>query len=121
LLLVSPEPAHLPIRSELPVFDRRQGLLRIGDETKLAELLTTLVAENESLVAELHGLLDQGQREDAARRLHSLRGGAANVAAILLATRATEAEAAVIEGRDGDARALLDEIAVALADLANLG
>ena len=121
LLLASPEPAHLPIRSELPVFDRRQGLLRIGDETKLAELLTTLVAENESLVAELHGLLDQGQREDAARRLHSLRGGAANVAAILLATRATEAEAAVIEGRDGDARALLDEIAVALADLANLG
>jgi CheY-like chemotaxis protein/HPt (histidine-containing phosphotransfer) domain-containing protein len=111
----------LPIRSDLPVFDRRQGLLRIGDEAKLNELLAALLVENEPLVAELHGLLDQGRREEAARRLHTLRGSAANVAAILLATRATEAEAAVIEARDGDARALLDEISTALADLANLG
>jgi len=110
------DPVSLPSQ-DLAAFDHRQGMLRIGDEGKLIQLLTLLLDDNQTLVSDLHGLLDRGERDEAARRLHALRGAAANVAAIRLATRATEAEAAILEGRDSQARALLSEIAIAFLEL----
>ncbi|HVI49731.1 MAG TPA: PAS domain S-box protein [Candidatus Sulfotelmatobacter sp.] len=117
----SSSPADSPPAADgLPSFDRRQGMIRIGDEGALLQLLERLVSGNRTLVAEIGALLSSGQGAEAARRLHDLRGAAANVAAIRLATQATQAEAAVLEGRDADALILLDGIAAALADLSAL-
>jgi hypothetical protein len=112
-----PEAAATP-QGQLPVLDRRQGLMRTGgDEAQLDSLLRKVVDSNEATLAELRRELAEGATELAARRMHMLRGAAGNVAAIRLATLATQTEAAIIEGRDDDLASLLEALTAAADDL----
>ncbi|OIQ90196.1 signal transduction histidine-protein kinase BarA [mine drainage metagenome] len=92
----------------LALFDARQGLLRLGDEGQLHRLLRRLVAESGTTLEAARAALLRGDRRETAARLHALRGAAANVAALRLASRATETEAALLDGQDARARALLE-------------
>jgi len=113
--VVAPDPEPESVK-KLAAFDKRQGLIRLGDEAVLMEMLKKLVDSNTDLIERLQALLADGKVEEAGRALHSLRGASANVAAIRLATLASKTEAAVLDERD-DLPAHLAELAEAYDEL----
>ena len=66
-----------------------------GDELLLAHLIEPFLQETEALLSRLNHLLNQGERDDAARLLHTLKGHAATFGAQLLAAETKRLELAV--------------------------
>ncbi|MBC7953677.1 MAG: response regulator [Rhodospirillaceae bacterium] len=98
--------------------DMRQASLRLGDDTTLfASLLTRLEQQFGDTVPLARAELAAGKADDAARRLHTLRGAAGNVAAVEVAALASDGEAAIRDGRFDEIEALLERLHVALGAL----
>ena len=105
--------------ADLPGVDLRQASLRLGGDGGLfTTLLGRLVRDFADTVPRLRDQLAAGNSTEAAQRLHALRGAAGNVAAVDVAARAYEAEAAIRENRPEAMAALLDRLDDALGTLA---
>jgi len=111
---------------ELPDFDLPAALRRMGGERALLErLLRDFAAEHADFPARLAACLDAGELHEAARRLHTLKGVAANLGARRVAEAARQLEAEVRAGNRPDLpafaarlRAALDAARAAIATLA---
>jgi two-component system sensor histidine kinase/response regulator len=115
----APRSPDTPLQADIPGIDMRQAALRLGgDQALFTSLLARLEREFSDTAPRVRLLLAETDREGAARLLHTLRGAAGNIAAIEVATLATEAEAAIKDGEQDRAVAiLLDRLDVALSAL----
>jgi PAS domain S-box-containing protein len=103
---------------DIPGIDMRQASIRTGgDSTLFVSLLTRLDQQFADAVARTRDDLMSGHAEDAAARLHTLRGAAGNIAAVAVATEASALEAAIRDNRQTDIPALLDRLDTALGAL----
>ena len=82
----------LDVLRALPGFDVDAGLSRLGDVDRYAELLLRFVATSEQSLVELRGALDGRDFATARRLAHTLKGAAANLGAVELATEAAAVE-----------------------------
>ncbi len=88
----------------IPGIEMRQAAMRLGGNERLfTSLLGQLVEQFADAVAKVRDELARGDRDQAARRLHSLRGATGNLAAIKVARLASAAEAAIRDGKSSDA------------------
>ncbi len=100
----------------IPGLDLRQALRRLGgDEEVLRSMLARLADGTDGLAEMVRADLAAAAPDQAARRMHSLRGGAGNVGAVALAELASRAEAAILDGKASLLPALLDQLAAAVA------
>ncbi|MBC8037714.1 MAG: response regulator, partial [Rhizobiales bacterium] len=98
--------------------DSRQASLRLAGNRKLfLSLLYQLADKFDGEAESVREAIVATRWDDAARRLHALRGVAGNVSAIEVATLASAAEAAIRDGRQDDVPELLDRLEVALGVL----
>jgi two-component system, sensor histidine kinase and response regulator len=98
--------------------DMAQAALRLGGDRPLfISLLTRLTREFAETAAQVRAELSAGDTDAAARRLHTVRGAAGNVAAVAVAQAATEAENAIRAGQPAAAQPHLDRLAAELAAL----
>ena len=105
-------PRGLP--RDLPGFELDDALARVsGDETLLRLILAQFSVEFADTAAEITALLESGQREDALRRAHALKGVAANLGATRLQASVSRLEAGI---RAGSSALGLGELAEALAE-----
>jgi CheY-like chemotaxis protein len=112
-----PDQPDLP--AELPGIDLRSALIRLGgDRALFVSLLGKFVEGQGDAPAEAGRLLAAGDGAAAARLLHRLRGVAANVGAVEAARLATEAEAAIKDGREAAVPDLLAALDTAMAAVA---
>ena len=103
---------------EFPGVDGRQASARLAGNRALFIFLLEQMAEKfANTPAELRSVISAGDRDDALRLLHSLRGVAGNVSANHVASLASEAEAAIRDARFGRLPALLDQLDGALRSL----
>src|SRR6185369_8227007 len=81
-------------------FDPAVGLALVGGAAEpFADLLQRFVAHHEDGVPSLDNCLATGQREQARRLAHSLRGGAAAIGAFALEKGAASLEAALLQAQ----------------------
>jgi len=110
---------------DLPGFDLPAALRRMGGERTLLErLLRDFVAEQADFPARLAACLDAGELHEATRRLHTLKGVAANLGVQGVAEAARQFEAEVRAGNLAELpacaarlRAALDAARAAVATL----
>ena len=79
-----------------------------GDKALFLSLLKSFDREFGDAASQVSGSLAQGDRQDAARRLHGLRGGAGYIGADALVSAAQALETAILQGQD-DLAPLIDE------------
>ncbi|MBF0561192.1 MAG: Hpt domain-containing protein [Alphaproteobacteria bacterium] len=97
-----------------PGLDVRQALHCLGGDKKtLRSMLVQLVENTVGLVETLRSDLEAGDDQQAARRVHFLRGSAGNVGAFGLASLAGDIEAAILGGRTDDLPNLLGTLEAA--------
>lgn len=105
---------------QLPGIDVDAGLARVlGKADKYLALLKQFSATQQDGAAAIEALWRAGEREDAARRLHALKGAAATLGLVDIATAAATAEAQAKTGEPAgaDTLASLRRIATACAAL----
>ena len=99
-----PVPQAQHVFPHIPGIDGDDVSLRLAGNLSLFQsLLTRLVEQFDQIVPHAQAEIAAGNREDAARLVHTLRGISANVSATALAAAAAQAETAI---RDGDDEAL---------------
>ncbi len=120
--IVPPEPVG--VRSDDPIFSNIPGInvdevaRRLNDdETLFAFLLGRFAEQFCDAPQRIRGDLAAGNRADALRRNHTLRGAAANLAAHDLASLSASLEMAIGDEKDADTHALLLALEVNLGDL----
>jgi HPt (histidine-containing phosphotransfer) domain-containing protein len=87
----------------LPGIDMADGLRRVGGNARLyRDLLARLGTDFSDAAARIDALLARGQREEAMRIAHSLKGVAGNVGARELSAAAGVVEAACARGSDAE-------------------
>jgi CheY-like chemotaxis protein len=112
--LPSPDADFPPVAG----IDSRQASVRLaGNRPLFMSLLGQMVDKFQGTITELRAAIADGQFEQAARSLHALRGVAGNVSAIEVARVASDAEAAVKDGKADEIPHLLDRLEDALARL----
>jgi two-component system, sensor histidine kinase and response regulator len=96
-------PAPVAVVSVFPVIhgiETRQASMRMGGDAALfVSLLPRVIAQFADIVFATRNKLAVGDADAAARQLHTLRGAAGNLAAVEVAAGASEAEAAIRDGR----------------------
>ena len=98
--------------------DMEDGLLRVGGNRKLYRQLLIKVREDYGKShAEIASLLEKGNKPEAERLAHSIKGVAGNVGAKGLQAAAAEMEAAIKEGREQDYAGGLSALGDRLASL----
>ena len=103
-----------PSLQTIPGMDVRDALLRLGgDEALLRSLLRSLAASTVDLGACVRADLRTNDHQQAARRMHSIRGGAGNIGAVSLSSLAQDFEAAILQGRTEEIPKFLEELDVA--------
>ncbi len=103
---------------EIPGIDRVEAARRLNGDAKLFEVLIGRLAEQfgdagERILADL----EAGKRADALRRVHTLRGVAANLAARDVVALTASLEAAIAGEREAEVQTLLLALDVTLSDL----
>jgi two-component system sensor histidine kinase/response regulator len=87
--------------NDLPGIDLGTSIVRLGGDRRMfAFLLGNFELSERSTVADIRCLLLQGATSEAAKRLHRLRGVAANLGAVDVACLASEAERAIKLGQE---------------------
>ena len=69
-----------------------------GNRSLFLQFIEDFAARSGGLVAEIRRELARGDRDDAARRLHALRGNAGGIGALAVMRAASHLEAALVEG-----------------------
>jgi len=106
------------LETDIPGIDMRQASLRLGGDSELfASLLTRLDQQFAEVASCVRTDLAAGKADDAARRLHTLRGAAGNVAAVAVASLASLAEAAIRDEQQEEILPLLDRLENAMTAL----
>jgi len=96
LATTEPEPEPAPALADR--IDREAALKRLGGNTSLfASLAGRFVEDTVGVMAELRGLLQQPSRNEAARKLHTLKGLAGTMGATRLASLLADMEAGLGE------------------------
>jgi len=99
----------------LPGFDVRAGLARVGGNEKLyRKLLTKFHASNVNAMADIRAALEAGDRETATRLAHTVKGVAGNLGAVQLAPAAGALEAALKHGDTEKAWPALETVGLQL-------
>ncbi len=112
----APAPDRPDLPPHLPGIDLRTALIRLGgDRQMLFSLLGKFEQSQGGAAADTSRLLAQGNGDGAAQLLHRLRGVAANLGAVEVARLASEAEAAVKDGRVEAVPGLLADLDAAMA------
>lgn len=102
--------------NDLPGIDLGTAIVRLGGSRHMfAFLLSNFEVSERSTVADIRRLLGQGAASEAAKRLHRLRGVAANLGAIDVASLASEAERAIKLGQEDAMPRLLTGLDNAMA------
>ena len=103
---------------ELPGIDVADGLRRVGGSKSLfKELLLQFHSENVALVATMREALQQRDLNGARMLAHTVKGVAGNLSAKILSVSAARLEAAIVQEKSDQWPVLLDELAVALAEI----
>ena len=85
-------------QGDLPGINLQQGLQRLGQNMELYRLiLFEFREEYAGAAAQLQGFIDTGDREEAMRYVHTIKGMAGNLSAVNLADTALEIEMALKE------------------------
>ncbi len=88
-------------RLDAELIDVRAGLARMsGDRRLYCKVLEKFCATQQDSVPELLADIEEGRREEAIRRLHTLKGLAASIGACSLSELARQAEGALRDGAD---------------------
>jgi two-component system sensor histidine kinase/response regulator len=107
----APHPGPVPVPRAEGVLDVAAGVRQASGNAALYErLLQRFSDENENTVAQLRDIVSRGQREEALRLLHTLKGSAATLGARELADAAAILEIALRKSND----VVLDDLARAL-------
>jgi len=96
-----PPPLALPAPREPQVFDRADGIDRVGSEAVLLRLATQLFAQRPPAVQAIAECLAAGARGEAQRLAHSLAGSAGLLGFERLSSRARQLEQALRAGDTG--------------------
>jgi len=89
-----------------------------GRVERYATLLGKLVDNHAANVASLADLMAAGERDEARRLAHSVKGAAATLGAVDIRAAAAALEQAILDGRDGEVGGLTRRVDTALASLA---
>ena len=102
-----------------PGLDAATALKTLGGrERRYLELLDKLAREHGEDLALLHRHLDAGDRDEARRLAHSLKGAAATLGVVDLREAAATLEQAILAGADGELPHLANNVALAQSRLA---
>jgi len=108
-------PGAVSLPASLPGIEIADTLRRIGNKPALLfELLCELATDQANTPEQIRQLLAQGDRVEATRRAHSVKGNAMNLGCTALATAAQALESALKSG----AADVDDELAAAAAAFA---
>lgn len=100
------------------VFDKPALLDRLmNDEDLLLDILKEFLSNTPGLIAKLKESMEAGDKDEARRFAHTLKGSASNVSANILMEVAREAEMAAREGSLGNMVVILERIEGAFQDL----
>ncbi|WDP88442.1 MAG: response regulator [Desulfobacter sp.] len=87
----------------LPGFDMHQGLQRLDGNKKLyRELLLKVRRDYANATGDIRNLMEKGQRENARRLAHSIKGIAGNLGALSLQSASQEVESRLKNGKQVD-------------------
>jgi len=105
----------------LPGIDRERAIQRLGkDRAMFLGLLELFIEDNAGVVAATRADLARGERESAARRMHTLRSNAGFICALAIMQAAAALEKAIAQD-EPDVAARLDELAADIAGLVEAG
>ncbi|ENO77804.1 Hpt domain-containing protein, partial [Thauera aminoaromatica] len=105
----------------LPGIDRERAMQRLGkDRDMFIGLLGLFIEDNAGVVAATRADLARGERESAARRMHTLRSNAGFICALAIMQAAAALEKAIAQD-EPDVAARLDELAADIAGLVEAG
>ena len=94
---LAPDPTEVP---EVPGLDVRTGLRRVrGKKAFYVSLLRRFVQGQSGAIADLRGALYTGNRDDAQRIAHTLKGLAGSIGVAAIQRRAEELETAINDGQ----------------------
>jgi CheY-like chemotaxis protein len=100
-----------PDMSQLPVFDREELMLRIGNDEELArDIVEGFLGRLDRYYQEIKDALSTDDPDMIHRRAHGLAGAAGNISAVALRQAAKEIEKTGREGRVDDARSLMEHL-----------
>jgi len=115
---VMPAPLEQPRQtSDSPIFDPRKAIARLGSEATYLDVLQKFIPNQGQAVQSIQSALVSGDRHEAERLAHTLKGIASTIGAAHLAESARRLETAI---RDENAEKYPPLLAAASADLARV-